>query len=109
MEVLFFLHTNDTTADEELSTSYCFLMELLSAGSLHVHKAQIHFLTNCVCTLAVVVALFYSVCLCTISHLPFSFFFFIRDVSAMAAATSPAGKHLETHSNILMGFWKEKG
>jgi hypothetical protein len=33
---------NDTTADEELSASYCFLMELLSAGSLHVHKAQTH-------------------------------------------------------------------
>jgi hypothetical protein len=27
----------------------------------------------------------------------------------MAAATSPAGTHLETHSNVLMGLWKEKG
>jgi hypothetical protein len=27
----------------------------------------------------------------------------------MAAATSPAGTHLETHSKVLMGLWKEKG
>jgi hypothetical protein len=26
----------------------------------------------------------------------------------MAAATSPAGTHLETHSKVLMGLWKEK-
>jgi hypothetical protein len=37
------------------------------------------------------------------------FFFFLRDVPAMAAATSPAGTHLETHSKVLMGLWKEKG
>jgi hypothetical protein len=26
----------------------------------------------------------------------------------MAAATSPAGTHLETHSKVLMGLWKQK-